>query len=231
MTIRAEKYTSEKLSTRKVRILREARNIIGEKGLDGFNMRELAGRSGVALATLYNIYGSKDALIGKAVNDFFEPIVESTLAKAKRKSSLHRLLLLIDQMCKDIIVSRAYAKVVVSLYYKPEPGDKVHRMLYDIAFNEFSLLIDSLRNPENFHVWVSTGLLADEISEQIMVRIYQWCREDIRDDEFSDVVKCSVLQIILGATKGTLYESISRHLKQLTKKQAARIKRGQSRDG
>jgi AcrR family transcriptional regulator len=218
MASRSKTYTSDRLTSRKARILKEARTIIGEKGLDNLNMRELAARSGVALATLYNLYGSKDNLIGFAVNNFFEPIVENTIASANSKTPLNRLLLLLEKLAQDVINTPAYARVVVSLYYKPEPGEAIHRMLYDLAFKEFSQLIDAMRNDENFIPWASTPLLADEIAEQIMVRIYQWCREDLRDNELADIMKYSVLQILVGSTKGKLNDGITQHLKKLTRK-------------
>ena len=54
------------MAKRRSDILETARLLLTEQ--DGqFTMRELAAKSGVALATLYNIFGNQKELIGQAV--------------------------------------------------------------------------------------------------------------------------------------------------------------------
>ena len=53
----------EHKAERRARILRAARQLIAERGYDGLTMRELARAARVAVPTLYNLFGSKDAIL------------------------------------------------------------------------------------------------------------------------------------------------------------------------
>ncbi|MGE0666619.1 MAG: TetR/AcrR family transcriptional regulator [Sphingomonadales bacterium] len=57
-----------KQQERRERILAETRRLIVERGFQNVTMDELAGASGVTKKTLYDIYGSKDALLAACVD-------------------------------------------------------------------------------------------------------------------------------------------------------------------
>lgn len=53
----------EHKAERRERIARVARRLVAERGYDGLTMRELARVARVAVPTLYNLFGSKDAIL------------------------------------------------------------------------------------------------------------------------------------------------------------------------
>jgi len=53
----------EHKAERRERIARVARKLVAERGYDGLTMRELARAARVAVPTLYNLFGSKDAIL------------------------------------------------------------------------------------------------------------------------------------------------------------------------
>lgn len=59
------------------RVLVAASELIGQRGLAGFSMEELAVAAGVARATVYRLYPTKSALFGEVVRAYspFQPIV------------------------------------------------------------------------------------------------------------------------------------------------------------
>lgn len=217
---RVEKYSNERLRARRARILQTAREIIGEKGVDGLNMRELAEKSGVALATLYNIYGSKDVLVSYAVNDFLESILETTVQKTARQTSLDRLLTLIDMIGRDVKKSASYTLVVVALYFKSGRDQGVHDMLYKIGLSKFSEVLDNMREDAGYAEWVSIEMLADEMTEQVLWRILQWSRDSFPDRLLGDHMRLSALQILAGVTSGPMHGEIVRQLRLTTEKLA-----------
>ena len=66
----SKRYSSATMAQRHKDILSAARRMLAE-GEGDIRMRELAERSGVALGTLYNRFGSKDALAAEAVMAVF----------------------------------------------------------------------------------------------------------------------------------------------------------------
>ena len=53
----------EHKAERRTRIARVAHRLVAERGYDGLTMRELARAARVAVPTLYNLFGSKDAIL------------------------------------------------------------------------------------------------------------------------------------------------------------------------
>src|SRR6266496_2898308 len=53
----------EHKAERRARIGRVARQLVAERGYAGLTMRELAQKARVAVPTLYNLFGSKDAIL------------------------------------------------------------------------------------------------------------------------------------------------------------------------
>jgi AcrR family transcriptional regulator len=54
----------EHKAERRARIGKVARQLVVERGYEGLTMRELAQKARVAVPTLYNLFGSKDAILG-----------------------------------------------------------------------------------------------------------------------------------------------------------------------
>src|SRR5829696_4939979 len=53
----------EHKAERRARIGKVARELVAERGYAGLTMRELAQKARVAVPTLYNLFGSKDAIL------------------------------------------------------------------------------------------------------------------------------------------------------------------------
>ena len=93
---------SERQIMRRATILSRAREIIEERGYDGVTMRDLADRSGVALKTLYDIYGSKDELLAKAIEERARLVFEG-LDRATGKTGFDRLMMIIERQWRGAL--------------------------------------------------------------------------------------------------------------------------------
>src|SRR6266851_1962676 len=67
-------YSSRSIAERRRRILREARKLLAERGIEGFAVRELCRRAEVAQRTLYNAFQSKDRVIALAIREAYEEV-------------------------------------------------------------------------------------------------------------------------------------------------------------
>lgn len=61
--------------------------MIAEKGYSGVTMRELAEKSGVAYKSLYDLYGSKDNLLGKAIEERLRLVLNPSTARSPAPAS------------------------------------------------------------------------------------------------------------------------------------------------
>lgn len=70
------------IESRRQRILEAARSLIAGGGMQSLSMRKLAAESGLAVATLYNLYGSRDEILFALIQDGVDRIVSILDAEA-----------------------------------------------------------------------------------------------------------------------------------------------------
>ena len=120
------RYDSPVMADRRRRILVEAQAIIDELGVEGFTIRELSRRAGVAQRTLYNQFGSKEDILASAIHDHFAGLLDALPAPpaaADFEGHLRRIDALVDRT----VELRRYATAMVGVFFSPT----VDRRLYD----------------------------------------------------------------------------------------------------
>ena len=79
-----ESLTGQQLERRR-RITDAVIDLVAESGPEALQMREVTARSGVALATVYRYFSSKDHLLAAAVADWQDRLTEQVLAETVRR--------------------------------------------------------------------------------------------------------------------------------------------------
>ncbi|MBI5130072.1 MAG: TetR/AcrR family transcriptional regulator [Rhodopseudomonas palustris] len=144
---------------RRSRIVQAARDLIRETGDPGLSMRSLAAKAGVSLATPYNLFGSKRAVLVAVLED-----IEGFGARFARLRTLDPL---------DRIL--AAARLAVS-YYEADPA--FYRALWaSILAASGSEERIAIFNPKRDDFWLSllgdaveAGLLLPEIDTALLLR-------------------------------------------------------------
>ncbi|MCW1383548.1 TetR family transcriptional regulator [Novosphingobium sp. KCTC 2891] len=72
-----QRTLTERQLERRRRILAAAQSLVAREGYDAVTMRAIAGASGTAEKTLYNIFGTKDRLVALAANARSEMVFET----------------------------------------------------------------------------------------------------------------------------------------------------------
>src|SRR5262245_5568967 len=88
-------YRSAPIVERRKRILHEARLLIAKVGHENFSVRELARRANVAQKTLYNAFGSKEAIVTSAIVQYARDLrdtVERDQVHPSLETTLERMI-------------------------------------------------------------------------------------------------------------------------------------------
>lgn len=112
---------------RRRRILEAVRRLIGDLGFANLNMRDVAAEAGVAHATLYNLFESKDGLVLAALRDNLDRIANS--GGMAGLSALERYFKLLAAVTERIVESPRYAEAMTHLMFNAAPSDGVTRLL------------------------------------------------------------------------------------------------------
>jgi AcrR family transcriptional regulator len=181
---------------RRRRIIQAARDMIRETGDAGLSMRGLAARAGVSLATPYNLFGSKRAIVVAVLQDVRE---------FQERFSLLRI---------DDPIERIFAALDMSIdFYLGDPA--FYRTLWTAVFDASDGLRGEILNPKRDAFWgglingaARAGVIGSEISADLLLRqlelllrssMFDWVIGQILADRLGATVRHGYALILLGA--------------------------------
>jgi AcrR family transcriptional regulator len=196
-------YASEAMAKRRSDILETARQLLSEQ--EGqFRMRELASKSGVALATLYNIFGSQNELIGQAVIGALRDNLTSWKVSddVSIPDQIERRL---ESVVGEIFRKPAYARKMAELYFLPDSQSVVSDLLHKVSLEEVSLAIERL---------AERGMLAEDSDPDLIARemvviqyavVARWAAGKFPDEQLMTRIK----HVTLGHFAGSLVPELA----------------------
>ncbi|MBA6413783.1 TetR/AcrR family transcriptional regulator [Parahaliea sp. F7430] len=169
------------VEARRNHIINVTRDMISEVGIEGITMRELAKRCNIAVATIYNNFGSsgKEAVIAAALQlDFggrFEELDDSLSPAEKVKAR-------ISQTANDIKGPlRDYTKAVQYFYFHHQQASEIRAIIHDYSVSEFNQIVRQIEARGHLETWVDTKPFADDLVTQVYALIVKWSQGYIAD--------------------------------------------------
>jgi AcrR family transcriptional regulator len=181
---------------RRRQIIQAARDLIRETGDAGLSMRGLAARAGVSLATPYNLFGSKRAIVVAVLQDVRE--------FQERFSSLH----VADPL------EKIFAALNISIeFYLGDPD--FYRTLWSALFDISDGVRGEILNPRRDAFWrglleeaaaagaiaadIDLGLLHRQLELLLRSSMFDWAVGGIAGAELGAVTRHGYALILLGA--------------------------------
>lgn len=118
---------------RRGRIIHAARDLIRETGNAGLSMRALAARAGVSLATPYNLFGSKRAIVLAVLDDVRE--FQGRFAGVRSTDPLERLFTAVDMAVAFYVEDPQFYRTLWAAVF--DPSDDVRAEIYNWKRDEF----------------------------------------------------------------------------------------------
>jgi len=143
------------------------REQISAVGYEALNIRDLAAASGVALKTLYNLYGSKDELLLAAVAELLSD-VQNLEPVAGAEPGIPRLLAHTQAIATQIVETPAYADTMARTLF--QAGRDHH--LIDVMLGSSVRLVT-----ENLQYAVTQGELIENLDLEESAQVlagHQW---------------------------------------------------------
>ena len=181
---------------RRRQIIRAARDLIRETGNAGLSMRGLAARAGVSLATPYNLFGSKRAIVVAVLQDVRD--------FRERFSSL--------QIADPL--EKIFASLDMSIeFYLADPD--FYRTLWSALFDAADGVRGEILNPKRDAFWrgliedaARAGAVADDIDIDLLLRqlelclrsmMFEWVVGEIPPNRLGATARHGYALILLGA--------------------------------
>lgn len=205
---KADKPLSKLQAERLARILDTTRQMLAEVGEEGVTIRNLAARSQVAPATLYNRFGNKDHLICVAVVDHYRTVRSIASQAEKDPGPLERLVTSIKTIAKDAADRPAFSRSLMNSYFRIGNDREMPESLYGQLFENWLPMIESLHRQKDLREWVQARALCEELCDRKFGVVMKWCQGKVPQRQLVDASLVAVLSVLLGAARGRLAQEV-----------------------
>ncbi|WP_181008485.1 TetR/AcrR family transcriptional regulator [Sphingomonas montanisoli] len=191
---------------RRVRILRETRRLIADEGAPALRLTAVAEAAGVAINTLYGLFGRREELIAHAVLDGFgtETGAEDT-APRSLAANLQRL----RRTAGYFRGRRNELAGLVSIYFSATTSAEIR-----------SLIDDGSRRAND--AWVRANInglgladpprLTEALTRWEFATLFDWSIDRLSDTEAPTELAQGHLRLLSAFSRGELSDQIARHM-------------------
>ena len=207
-------YSSPQMFERRRRILREARNLLVERGLEGFTLRDLCQRADVAQRTIYNVFGGKERVMATAIRQHHAHFIGlvNHVHPADGLDGVIEQLILTHQRNLDI---KNYVRAVVALYYSPTAAPEIRGAMRQIGIDVLTPWLHGLKAAGKLKRGVAFDELIENLTNVQYMILAGWCLGEIPDDRFVFRMVEALLLMAAGAAKGAALAEITGRLNDL----------------
>jgi AcrR family transcriptional regulator len=181
---------------RRSRIIHAARDLIRETGNAGLSMRALAVRAGVSLATPYNLFGSKRAIVLAVLDDWREFL--DRFAHLRSTDPLERLFTAVDMAVEFYVTDAPFYKTLWAAMF--DASDDVRRQIFNNKRDEFwrGLILDA----------AGAGVIAPGVDVELVFRaldrsfgaaMLDWVVGEVASERLAPTIGHSYALILKGA--------------------------------
>lgn len=195
---------------RREQILAVTLRMIADQGYQAVTMDALAKASGVSKKTLYDIYGSKDALLAAAVSGRMTMIV-ANIERGARARGLELLFSIIGMTIAAVLeqprLSRALEPILLL-----DPGRFTIREFFDRLHRP---CLAQMAEDELLADWANVDFLVSNLMiEQIAVQNF-WAVDVIGTEQLEGFALLSVCRVLLPVAEGHAHAELVTKIKQL----------------
>jgi AcrR family transcriptional regulator len=181
---------------RKQRIIRAARQLIRETGNAGLSMRALAVRAGVSLATPYNLFGSKRAIVLAVLEDVRE--FQLRFSNVQSADPLERIFSAVDIAMDFYLADPQFYKTLWAAVF--DTGDEVRDAILNPARHAFwQGLLDNAAAAGVLMPALNRALLGRHLDSLFRAVMLDWVVGDIRPEALAATARMGYALILKGA--------------------------------
>jgi AcrR family transcriptional regulator len=184
---------------RRRRIIHAARDLIRETGNAGLSMRALAAKAGVSLATPYNLFGSKRAIVLAVLDDV--RIYQDRFAHLRATDPLERLFTAVDLAIEFYVSDPQFYRTLWAAVF--DTSDDVRREIYNWKRNDFWMgLIRDCAAAGAIAPNVNLVLLFHQLDHVFRSSMLDWVVGELEAELLAPSIRYGYALILKGAAAG-----------------------------
>jgi AcrR family transcriptional regulator len=216
-------YDSALMHERRQRILKETRRVIEENGIENLSMRELCKRADVAQRTLYNAFGSKDRIVGLAIQDnYLEQVARMKFTTTA--DTMEGVMERTARVCIHFGRQRNYLKAVMDLYFSPTAHKDTINMMRELSYANVRPWLDQLAQRKELNTCLTREQIEGDMTDLAFAVMRKWTIGDIGVTRMAEEAVRGFLVLTVGATTGEAQSRALQALAQRARPPKARTK-------
>ena len=222
----------EHKAERRARIQKAARTLVAERGYAGLTMRDLAEAARVSVPTLYNLFGSKDAILGAELQAVADMVAAALPPQGE--SFLQRGLATFEAGMRAIESDPAFFRAVMQMFFtSPETGE-MRRRIEDAFIATLQANLSDAQKAGQLVPWVDPALVARTMYALHMSAFLAWGIGDIDFAAFKAWSMAGASHVLAGVTLGRYHDEVTalcRALQPALRPKAKEVPHAGSRSG
>jgi AcrR family transcriptional regulator len=199
----------EHKNERKARILAAARRLIAEAGFDGLNMRALAEASRVSVPTLYNLFGSKHAILAAEMEATFAEVARAPRAVDPR-DFVARTLARLDAGIDSLLAVPGYSRELVRVMLATRETDGLRQAIEERYIAMMAANLAAARADGELAGWVDPGVLARHLFFDFITALLGWASGALDDAGLRATAYYGMCMLVGGVAQGAAADELRR---------------------
>ncbi len=204
----------EHKAERKARIIAAARELVTEHGYDGLTMRDLAAAARVSVPTLYNLFGSKDAIL-VAELERSAVVIASRLQQRADASFFERGMAAFEAGMDLIAEQPAFFRAVMRMFLTSPETDEMRRRSEEAYIAIIAGNLRAAQKAGQLLDWVDPQIVARHMHAQYMACFLAWGIGEIDFPSFRVAALSGICHLLIGVTRGAFAAEAQARLREL----------------
>ncbi len=193
---------------RRASILQHTREVLTREGYDGLTMDRLADACGVTKPTLYNAFGSKDALLAAAVQDVYGRIL-ARAATPEGVRGLDHVIAILTVTAKVILREQERGQALLTAIRSHSHGP-FGKAVHNTVREALEGAVEEMREDGELQPWVDPHLLATRVAGIERNANTEYGVGDLAGEQLVDMTIYAVCILLAGVTRGAAAERCQR---------------------
>jgi AcrR family transcriptional regulator len=192
----------EQKAERRTRILAAAREIVAARGYEALTMRDLARAADVTVPTIYNLIGSKEAVLFAAVEEQTAGFVE-TIAGSKAPSPAARILSVVEVSVQELLRLPRYYRSLLRLLLTSGAASPMRDFVTSALTREFERALHDMLRAGELPAWVEPRILAEKLGSHMNMTSLEWAAGELDAAGLRDSSLYGTCLLMLGVAQGS----------------------------
>jgi len=203
----------EHKAERRERIVKAAKKLVGERGYDGLTMRDLADAARVSVPTLYNLFGSKDAILVAELQSLATSIAASLPRTGD--SFFARGMAAFEAGMRFVEEEPAFFRAIMQMFLTSPETTPMRRLTEDAFIAIMTANLDAAKRAGQLADWARPPIVARHMFAQYMAAFLAWGVGDLDIASFRTAALSGLCHLLAGVARGPFAAEVEARIREI----------------